>query len=140
MKVQFKDTSKGQIAILPRAEYERLKAIADEAAEDAGTARLVAKARREIAGDSPLFPLTVIERLAAGENPVRVLRGFRNMTQEELAASVQIKQNYLSDIETGKRKGPFELHRKIAASLNVPFDLLAPTARTAIMDGRPRRR
>lgn len=130
MKVQFKDTPKGEVAILPRTEYERLKAIADEAAEDAGTARLVANAKRDAAGGAPLLPLAVVERLAAGENPVRVLREFRGLTQAELATaeSVQITQNYLSDIETGKRKGPFELHQKIAACLGVPFELLAPNA------------
>jgi DNA-binding XRE family transcriptional regulator len=126
MKVQFKDTPRGEVAILPRAEYERLKAIADEAAEDAGTARLVAKARRDVAIGAPLLPLEVVERLAAGNNPVRVLREFRRMTQQELAVSVGITQNYLSGIETGKRKGPFDLHRKIAKSLDVPVDLLAP--------------
>jgi len=130
MKVQFKDTPGGEVAILPRAEYERLKAIADEAAEDAGTARLVANAKRDVAGGGLLLPLAVVDRLAAGENPVRVLRQFRGLTQAELAAAenVQITQNYLSDIETGKRKGPFELHRKIATYLDVPFDLLAPIA------------
>lgn len=128
MKVQFRDTLRGEVAILPRAEYERLKAIAEEADEDAGTARLVATAQRELAEGGALLPLTVMDRLATGENPVRVLRQFRDRTQAELAASVQIAQNYLSDIEAGKRKGPFELHRKIAASLGVPFDLLAPIA------------
>jgi DNA-binding XRE family transcriptional regulator len=128
MKVQFKDTPRGEVAILPRAEYERLKAIADEAAEDAGTARLIAAARRDVADGAALLPLDVVERLADGTNPVRVLREWRNRTQAELAVSVGIAQNYLSDIENGKRKGPFDLHRKIASSLGVPFDLLAPVS------------
>lgn len=110
---------------MPRAEYERLKALSDEAAEDIGTARLVARAKKD---DDLRLPITVVEQLASGENPIRVLRDYREMTQQELAVSVQIKQGYLSDIETGRRKGPFELHRKIAASLGVPFDLLAPIA------------
>jgi DNA-binding XRE family transcriptional regulator len=138
MKVRFKDTPKGEVAILPRAEYERLMAIADEAVEDAGTARLVAAARRDVANGAPLLPLDVVERLADGENPVRVLREWRNRTQKELAVSVGMAQNYLSDIENGKRKGPFELHRKIASSLGVPFDLLAPVA-ASMQDADPRR-
>ncbi|WP_296516490.1 helix-turn-helix transcriptional regulator [Rhodopseudomonas sp.] len=112
---------------MPRAEYERLKALADEAAEDAGTARLVARAKK---GDGLRLPLAIVEQLASGENPIRVLRRFRGLTQAELATAekIQITQNYLSDLETGKRKGPFELHRKIAAVLDVPVDLLAPIA------------
>jgi hypothetical protein len=39
-------TSKGEIAILPRKEYEALAAKAQEADEDFGTARLIARARR----------------------------------------------------------------------------------------------
>jgi DNA-binding XRE family transcriptional regulator len=128
MKVKFKTTPEGEVAILPRAEYERLKAFAQEAEEDAGTARLVARAKREIAGGAPLLPKDVVDRLGRSENPIRVLRQFREQTQAELSAGVGITQNYLSELETGKRKGPLELHQKIARFLGVPLDLLAPAA------------
>jgi DNA-binding XRE family transcriptional regulator len=133
MKVKFKSTADGDVAILPRAEYERLKEIERESREDAGTARLIAQAKLEVANGTPLLPMDVVERLANGENPIRVLRQFRGLTQSELATaeSVQIAQNYLSELETGKRKGPFELHQKIASCLQVPFDLLAPIAVSA---------
>jgi DNA-binding XRE family transcriptional regulator len=130
MKVEFKQTPAGEVAIMPRAEYERLKALSDEAAEDIGTAKLVARAKQD---NGLRLPIAVVEQLANGENPIRVLRKFRGWTQTELATaeSVQIAQNYLSDLETGKRKGPFELHRKIAKFLDVPFELLAPIAVSA---------
>ena len=80
------------MAILPRADYERLKKLADEAIEDAGTARLVARARKEVAGGMPLLPKETVDRLANGENPIRVLREFRGQTQLEFAASVDIAQ------------------------------------------------
>jgi mRNA-degrading endonuclease RelE of RelBE toxin-antitoxin system/DNA-binding XRE family transcriptional regulator len=132
MKVQFKDTPKGEIAILPRAEYERLKAIEQEAMEDAASARLLDQGMRDVAAGAPLFPFAIVRRLADGENPIRVLRQFRGMTQAELAVAegVQITQNYLSELETGKRKGPLALHRKLAQALDVPLDLLAPAAVT----------
>ena len=126
MKVKFKATPEGEVAIVPRAEYERLKAIEQEAEEDLGTARLIARAKREIAGGTPVLPKDVVDRLANGENPIRVLRQFRKETQAELAAAVGIAQNYLSDLETGNRKGPLELHQKIARFLGIPLDLLAP--------------
>jgi DNA-binding XRE family transcriptional regulator len=128
MKVKFKTTPEGEMALVPREEYERLKAIEQEAKEDAGVAALIARAKKEIAGGVPLIPKEVVDRLADGDNPIRVLRQFREQTQAELAAGVEITQNYLSDLETGKRKGPFELHQKIARCLGVPFDLLAPIA------------
>src|SRR5436190_24393454 len=99
MKVKFKTTADGEVAILPRAEYERLKALGQEAEEDAGTARLVARARKELAGGDPLLPKEVVERLASGENPIRVLRQFREWSQIELASAIGIAQNYLSDLE-----------------------------------------
>jgi DNA-binding XRE family transcriptional regulator len=128
MKVKFKVTPDGEVAIVPRAEYERLKALEQEAEEDSGAARLIARAKREVADGAPLFPKGVVDRLANGENPIRVLRQFRKETQVELAAAVGIAQNYLSDLETGNRKGPLELHQKIARSLGIPLDLLAPIA------------
>src|SRR5215210_5381965 len=126
MNVQFKKTPGGEVAILPRAEYERLVHLAEEAEEDAGTARIVARAKREVAKGAPLLPKAVVNRLAKGENPIRVLREWRDYTQRELAVAVGIEQGYLSDLETGKRKGPFELHHKFARALGVAFGLLAP--------------
>jgi DNA-binding XRE family transcriptional regulator len=116
------------MAILPRAEYERLKKLAEEAIEDAGTARLIARAKKEIASGAPLLPKEIVDRLAGGENPIRVLREFRGYRQIELVAAVGITQGYLSDLETGKRNGPLELHKKIARALGVPLDLLASIA------------
>jgi DNA-binding XRE family transcriptional regulator len=140
MKVKFKQTLSGEVAILPRSEYERLKSLESEVEEDVGTARLVARAKKEIAGGALLLPKEVADRLANGENPIRVLRQFRRLKQAELATAegVGITQNYLSDLENGKRKGPFELHRKIAAFLKVPFDLLAPIAVSAQEADAPR--
>jgi len=128
MKVKFKMTSDGEVAIVPRAEYERLRTLAREAEEDIGTARLVARAKKEIAGGAPVLPMAIVDRLASGENPIRVLRQFRDLTQDELATAVGITQNYLSDLETGKRKGPMALHRKFADALGVPLELLSAIA------------
>jgi hypothetical protein len=44
MNVRFKRTNKGEVAILPRKEFEALAAKAREADEDVSTARLVARA------------------------------------------------------------------------------------------------
>jgi DNA-binding XRE family transcriptional regulator len=128
MTVRFEITPKGEMAILPRAEYERLKALAGEAVEDAGTARLIARAKKDIAEGGPLLPKEIVDRLADGGNPIRVLREFRGWTQVELVTAVGITQGYLSDLETGKRKGPLALHQKVARALGVPLELLAGIA------------
>jgi len=126
--VRFQTTRNGEFAILPRAEYERLKKLADEALEDVGTARLIARAKEEVAAGAPLLSKKIVDRLADGENPIRVLREFRDETQMELSVSLGITQGYLSDLESGKRKGPLALHQKIARALGVPLELLTPIA------------
>src|SRR5258706_6443634 len=117
MKVQFIKTTGGEeLAILPKKEYERLAGLAVD--EDVGTGRLVSEARTRIAtGREIVLPKIVVDRLAAGENPIRVLREWRNQTQAELVVAVGITQGYLSDLEAGKRKGPAALHQKFAKAL-----------------------
>src|SRR6266851_6024704 len=127
-KVQFIKTAGGEeLVVLPKSDYERLTALA--IGEDAGVARIVRRARAALAaGHEIVLPKTVVDRLAAGENPIRVLREWRDMTQAELVVSVGITQGYLSDLEAGRRKGPVALHQKIARALGVPIDLLLPIA------------
>ncbi len=124
MTVRFQKTAKGESAILPRKDYERLVARAAEADEGAGTARLVAKARNDVAAGLPLLPKDVVDRLAKGENPVRVLREWRDVTQLYLAHKTNISQSHISDIESGRRTGTPSTLRRLADALNVPLDLL----------------
>jgi hypothetical protein len=124
MNVRFQKTARGEIAILPRKEYEALAAKAAEADEDAGTARIVARARQEIAAGTPLLPKSVVDRLGKGENPVRVLREWRDVTQLYLSFKTGLSQGYISDVETGRRKGAAAALRRIADVLKVPLDLL----------------
>jgi DNA-binding XRE family transcriptional regulator len=124
MNVRFQKTPKGEMAILPRKEYEALVAKAAEADEDAGTARLIARARKGIAGGAPLLPKEAVDRLASGEHPIRVLREWRGITQTYLSFKTGISQSHISDIEKGRRTGTTATLRAIAGTLDVPLDLL----------------
>jgi ribosome-binding protein aMBF1 (putative translation factor) len=124
MNVRFQKTAKGEMAILRRKDYEALVAKAAEADEDAGTARLVARARNEIAAGAPLLPKDVVDRLADGESPIRVLREWRDITQMHLSFKTHISQSHISDIESGRRVGTPGTLRTIADVLKVPLDLL----------------
>jgi DNA-binding XRE family transcriptional regulator len=115
----------GDLAVLPRNEYDRLVALADEAQEDAAASRIVRNSMRILKeGREVVLPKAVADALANGENATRVIREWRGMIQGELAVAVGISQNYLSEIETGRRKGPAELQKKLARALGVPIDLL----------------
>jgi len=124
MSVRFQKTPRGEVAILPRKDYELLVAKASEVDEDAGTARIVARARKEVAEGAPLLPKNIVDRLANGENAVRVLREWRDVTQMYLSFKTNLSQGYISDIENGRRTGTVAALRLIANVLNVPLDLL----------------
>jgi hypothetical protein len=124
MNVRFQKTPRGEVAILPRKDYEELIAKAAEVDEDRGTARLVARGRGEVAAGLPLLPKHVVDRLANGENSVRVLREWRDITQLHLSSKTNLSQGYISDVETGRRKGTAAALRLIADALKVPLDLL----------------
>jgi hypothetical protein len=124
MNVRFKKTDKGEVAILPRKDYEALAAKAAEADKNSGTARLVSVARKQIAAGAPLIPKLIVDRLANGESALRVLREWRDMTQLYLSFKTGIGQGYISDLENGRRKGTTAALKKIADAMNVPLDLL----------------
>jgi predicted transcriptional regulator len=90
-----------------------------------GTARLVARARREIAAGMPLIPKKIIDRIAAGENALRVVREWRGKTQLYISHKTSIGQGYISDLESGPRRGTTAALKKIADMLKVPLDLIA---------------
>ena len=125
MNVRFKKTNKGEVAILSRKDYEALAAKAQEADEDFSTARLVARARKEIAAGMPLIPKEVVDRISNGENALRVLRDWRGKTQLDISRKTNIGQGYISDLESGRRKGTTAALKKIAGVLKVPLDLIA---------------
>ena len=125
MNVRFKMTNKGEVAILPRKDYEALVAKAREIDEDIGTARLVAHARKEIAAGTPLIPKEIVDRIVAGENPLRMIRKWRGKTQRYISHKTNLGQGYISDLESGRRKGTTSALKKIADALKVPLDLIA---------------
>ncbi len=120
MNVQIiRRKGKPEWAVIPYKEYERLRGAA-ELAEDAELAR------RALERDEERIPIEVVERLIEGENPVRVWRKYRGLTQQGLAKKVGVSPAYLSQIETGKRGGSSKVLRAIASALNVDLDDIDP--------------
>lgn len=72
------------------------------------------------------IPDEVARRLISGENPVRVWREHRGMTQDHLAVAAGIGKADLSEIETGRKPGTLEELRAVAKTLAVDLDDLAP--------------
>ena len=57
-----------------------------------------------------------------GENPIRVWREYRELTQRQLAEAAGISTPYLSQLESGKRAGKTEVLSAIADALNVTLE------------------
>ncbi len=122
----IKSPSGDELVVVPRAEYERLVAMAEEAAEeladlaayDAAVAELAAGAASPLPAELSALLLRYKSRLAAA-------RRWRGMTQAELAAKVGVGQGYLSDLETKRRKGLDSTIERLAAALEVPVAWIA---------------
>ncbi len=73
-------------------------------------------------GKEELIPSEVAFALLDGENPVKVWREYRGLTQQHLAETAGISTPYLSQIETNKRTGTTEVLLAVAKALNVTLD------------------
>lgn len=106
-------------AVIPWDEYQALRAAAEDALD---AAEIAAFRQRLEAGEETAFPAEVAHRILDGQNPVKVWREYRKMTQDMLAAQAGISKAYLCQIETGKRAGAIKTLRAIAAALGLKLD------------------
>lgn len=119
MSVEIIQRDGERYAVIPYDEYRELL----ENLEDARDVALIdAFYERLEQGQEELVPVRVVDRLLAGENPVRVWREHRGLTQHTLADKVGISKNYLSQIETGERDGRVRVLQAVAAALGVQLD------------------
>ena len=118
---------KGKLAIIPLDEYKRLRALEKlEEKEDERDIR-VAKAimARVKAGKEPLIPAEVVDMTVfGGMHHIRAWRKYRGLTAEKLAKKAKIARAYLTQIETGKRKGTVAVYRALAKALGVSVEHL----------------
>lgn len=110
---------KPEWAILPYEEYLELVEQA-ELLEDIREFDRINTALEE--GKEELIPSAVVYAILDGENPIKVWREYRSLTQQQLADKVKISKAYLSQIETGKRKGAMKVLSKIAKVLDISLD------------------
>lgn len=122
MKAQIiEKNGKPEYAVIPYPDYVRLL----EALEDKADSQSIAEFHENYtAGREVLIPAEIVRRELEGESPVKLWREHRGLTQQQLADAAGISKPFLSQIESGKRKGTIETLSAIARSLGVPLDLL----------------
>ena len=108
---------------LRRADFEALLAAAEDAIDHAA---IDAQERREAeqgvaAARADYLPGALVDRLLAGESPVRVWREHRGMTSRRVATEAGVSVSDLSEIETGRKPGSPTALRAVAQVLRVPM-------------------
>ena len=106
-------------AVVPYDVYQRLVAEAEmlKDVRDYDEAKLVLAS-----GEEELIPAEVTYTLLDGNNPIRVWREYRGLTQQQVADEAGISKPYLSQLESGQRKGTTEVLVAIARALSVSLD------------------
>lgn len=103
---------KPAFVVLTIEDYESL--LSDEA--------LLDRARENDAGRR--YPAAIVDRIIDGDNPLKVIREWRGITQDQLAAKAGMSKNYMSMLETGKRTISKKTAMQLAAPLDVDADIL----------------
>lgn len=104
---------------IPRAEYDRLRAAAQDLADLQAHDRATAA---QAAGEDELIPAPFANRLLDGESPLRVYRDLRGLTQVELAEKAGVNRVTVAEIETGRKQGSVSTLRALARALTVSLD------------------
>jgi DNA-binding XRE family transcriptional regulator len=119
MSVQIiEKNGKPEWAVIPYGEYQRLLT-ETEMVQDV---RDYDEAKLALTNGEELIPSQVTYALLDGGNPIRVWREYRGLTQQQVAEVAGISKPYLSQLESGQRKGTAEVLQAIARALHVSLD------------------
>lgn|SRR5690625_5608236 len=87
---------------LPCGDDQKLLDVLEDKADVAAIAEMRERLRR---GDEELIPVEVVERLLT-ENPYRVWREYRGLSQQDVADAAKVSRAYISQLENGERSNP----------------------------------
>jgi DNA-binding XRE family transcriptional regulator len=104
-----------RFVLVPEKAYERMVGDLDDLDDIRAYDRAKAKPQEFV-------PAEIVDRLVAGENPMRVWREYRRLTQQRLAAAAGISKPYLSQLESGARQASVSVIKHLAAALRVDID------------------
>lgn len=116
MTIQYiENNGKRQYAIVPVDLFDKLlekaEMLDDIKAFDAA-----------ISEDEESIPFDMLKRLMDGDNPLKVWREHRGLTQIELSTQAGVAQSTIAQIETGQRTGTVTMLKKLANVLAIDLD------------------
>ena len=116
----IKTASGEELVVLTKAEYEALLQgfVGDD--EDAEDIAIYDARKADLKGGGEVLPTEVGIAILRGDSRLKAIRNWRDVTQMEIATKTSIGQGYLSDLESGRRKGTPETLKLLAEFLDVP--------------------
>lgn len=76
-------------------------------------------------GKNTALPDEILQELTLEKkSPIKIIRTYRGMTQDDLARATDLSRPYLTEIETGRKDGSIKTLKSIAQALNVPLEIL----------------
>lgn len=82
------------------------------------------------------YPKEIRQRIVDGENPVKVFRDYRKMTQGALAKKAGVSKTMISHIESGRKQGSTKTLIGIAKALNMDVNDLVRDSSPERVRGR----
>lgn len=113
----IRESGKPAFAVLPYGEYEALIESFDELSD-------IHDYKVAMSTETEAIPDYLVDKLLNGENPLKVWREYRELTQQEIAKEAGISIPFLSQLETNKRQPSLRIYQKLAHALNVSLDML----------------
>ena len=118
-KVQvLKIDGKPAFYVVPADLWTKVKDALEDVEDAAACAEAVAN------DDGVRFPASVAMAMADGMHPVQAWRKHKGLTTQALADAAGVSKPYVSQIESGKRKGTTKTLKALADALGVPVGAL----------------
>lgn len=105
--------------MLPWDEYQAMLEALEDRAE---AATLTGFAERLARGEEETLPAAMVDRLLAGESPLRVWREHRRLTQSQLGEAAGVARSMVAMIKHGDRRGTIDTLAAIVRVLKVELD------------------
>jgi hypothetical protein len=110
-----------ELVVLPRADYEELLRIAEEAAEDAADVAAYDAAMSDPLSLEPM-PFEISHSMLQGNSLLKSIRLWRGLSETEVAEAIGRSIDQLAELESRRRSPDEELAEKLAAALAVPVN------------------
>ncbi|WP_208353126.1 helix-turn-helix domain-containing protein [Pseudaestuariivita rosea] len=104
---------------MPRAEYDRLVEIAEDAADIVAIEEFKTKLAR---GEEEFVPAEFVNRMLDGESLLKLWREHRGLSQNELAKLSGVNRIQIGDIEDRGKTGSVATLKKLADALDLQID------------------